>query len=98
MHRGIAYAALAYFIWGLFPLYFMQLASIPAVEVVAHRVLWSLAFLLALLGLREQGTHAPTPSGLCAWTHNLFVSHSGHNSTHKRNTTRSWGCSANPKG
>ena len=54
MHRGIAYAALAYIIWGLFPLYFMQLASIPAVEVVAHRVLWSLVFLLALLGLRQQ--------------------------------------------
>jgi chloramphenicol-sensitive protein RarD len=54
MHRGIAYAALAYICWGLFPLYFQQLAAIPPVEVVAHRVVWSLVFLLALLGLRRQ--------------------------------------------
>ena len=54
MPRGIAYAALAYICWGLFPLYFQQLAAIPPVEVVAHRVVWSLVFLLALLGLRRQ--------------------------------------------
>ena len=54
MHRGIVYAALAYIFWGLFPLYFRQLAAIPPVEVVAHRVVWSLAFLLVLLGLRRQ--------------------------------------------
>ncbi len=54
MHRGIVYAALAYICWGLFPLYFVQLAAVPAAEVVAHRVLWSLVFLLALLGVRRQ--------------------------------------------
>jgi chloramphenicol-sensitive protein RarD len=54
MHRGILYAALAYILWGLFPLYFQQLSAIPPVEVVAHRVVWSLAFLLVLLGLRRQ--------------------------------------------
>ena len=54
MHRGIAYAALAYICWGLFPLYFAQISAIPAVEVVAHRVVWSLAFLLVLLALRRQ--------------------------------------------
>ena len=53
-HRGIVYAALAYICWGLFPLYFVQLAAVPAVEVVAHRVWWSLVFLLALLGVRRQ--------------------------------------------
>jgi len=54
MHRGIAYAALAYILWGLFPIYFLQIASVPPVEVVAHRVVWSLAFLLVLLALRRQ--------------------------------------------
>ncbi len=53
-NRGITYAALAYICWGLFPLYFQQLAAIPPVEVVAHRVVWSLAFLMALLGARRQ--------------------------------------------
>jgi len=54
MHRGIAYAALAYILWGLFPIYFLQIASVPPVEVVAHRVVWSLVFLLALLAVRRQ--------------------------------------------
>ena len=54
MHRGIVYAALAYICWGLFPLYFLPLAAIPPVEVVAHRVLWSLVFLLVLLAVRRQ--------------------------------------------
>ena len=54
MHRGIAYAALAYIFWGLFPLYFQPLAAIPPTEVVAHRVVWSLVFMLALLAVRHQ--------------------------------------------
>jgi chloramphenicol-sensitive protein RarD len=54
MHRGIVYAALAYICWGLFPLYFQQLAAIPPTEVVAHRVVWSMVFLLAVLAARRQ--------------------------------------------
>jgi chloramphenicol-sensitive protein RarD len=49
MNRGIAYAALAYVAWGLFPLYFRHLAGVGAFEIVLHRVIWSLAFLGALL-------------------------------------------------
>lgn len=52
MHPGIAYAALAYVLWGLFPLYFRQLAAVPATEVLVHRVVWSLLFVLALLAWR----------------------------------------------
>ncbi len=37
MNPGIFYAGLAYVIWGLFPLYFKQVAEVPAMEVVAHR-------------------------------------------------------------
>jgi len=54
MQSGIAYAALAYTLWGLFPLYFSHLAAVPATEVVAHRVVWSLAFVLLLLAWRRQ--------------------------------------------
>ena len=46
---GIAYAALAYIAWGLFPIYFHRLADIGPVEVVMHRTVWSLVFLLAVL-------------------------------------------------
>lgn len=51
MNGGIAYAALAYLCWGLFPLYFKQLAEVPALEVIAHRTLWSLCFMALLLTL-----------------------------------------------
>lgn len=54
MNTGIVYAALAYLSWGLFPLYFRQVAAVPALEVVLHRTLWSLVFLLALLAVRRQ--------------------------------------------
>ncbi len=39
---GTAYGIAAYALWGAFPLYFVLLREVPAVEVVAHRVLWSL--------------------------------------------------------
>jgi chloramphenicol-sensitive protein RarD len=47
--HGIPAAALAYILWGLFPLYIKQVAHVPALEVVAHRSLWSLVFMAALL-------------------------------------------------
>jgi len=46
---GVAYAAAAYLTWGLFPLYFRALAGVPAPEVLAHRIVWSLVFLVALV-------------------------------------------------
>jgi chloramphenicol-sensitive protein RarD len=52
MHIGIVYATLAYVAWGLFPLYFHQLAGIPALEVVVHRTVWSLVFVLGVLLVR----------------------------------------------
>ncbi|MCW7536575.1 EamA family transporter RarD [Aquabacterium sp. A7-Y] len=54
MTHGIVYAALAYTLWGLFPLYFKSLHGIASVEVVTHRVVWSLAFVLAVLLVRRQ--------------------------------------------
>lgn len=39
--RGYLLGLSAYVIWGLFPLYFKALASIPSLEIVVHRVLWS---------------------------------------------------------
>lgn len=39
--RGLAFALTAYGIWGILPLFMKALAHIPATEVVAHRILWS---------------------------------------------------------
>ena len=49
--RGTAYGALAYLLWGLFPLYWPLLAPAGALEVLAHRVLWSLVVVVVLLRL-----------------------------------------------
>lgn len=39
--RGFVYALSAYVLWGFMPLYMKQLATIDPVEVVAHRIIWS---------------------------------------------------------
>lgn len=54
MRGGILQASLAYALWGLFPLYFRLLQGVAALEVLAHRVLWSLVFLLGVLTVRRQ--------------------------------------------
>ena len=54
MNPGIVYATWAYIAWGLFPLYFRQVADVPALEVVVHRTLWALVVVLSLLALRRQ--------------------------------------------
>ena len=72
MNKGMLSAALAYVIWGLFPLYFKLLADIAPLEVLVHRVLWSLLFLLGVLALRrqwdwlQQARHTPRLLGISA--------------------------------
>ena len=47
--RGALAAAACYFCWGLFPLYWHQLANVNAAELIAHRHVWSLVFVLGLM-------------------------------------------------
>lgn len=54
MHPGILYATLAYVAWGVFPVYFHQVAAVPAMEVVMHRTLWSMVFVTIVLVARRQ--------------------------------------------
>nr|WP_295771689.1 EamA family transporter RarD [Rhodoferax sp.] len=54
MNPGIVYALSAYMIWGMFPLYFKQVADVPALEVVMHRTVWSLLFVMLVLLVRRQ--------------------------------------------
>ncbi|HWH30849.1 MAG TPA: EamA family transporter RarD [Mycobacteriales bacterium] len=54
--RGTLYGAGAYLLWGLFPLYWPLLRPSSAVEVLAHRIVWSLAVVALLLAvLRRTG-------------------------------------------
>ena len=52
--RGLAAAASAFTLWGLFPIYLHALSSVPALQVIAHRVVWSCVFLITWLLLRGQ--------------------------------------------
>jgi len=54
MNTGILYAALAYAMWGVFPLYFKALQDIPPLQIMVHRIVWSLAFVLIVLAFRRQ--------------------------------------------
>ena len=49
MRRGLTYGAAAYLIWGLFPLYFPLLAPAGSLEILAHRMIWSLVVAAVVL-------------------------------------------------
>jgi chloramphenicol-sensitive protein RarD len=59
MNIGIVYATFAFFCWGLFPLYFHAIGEVPAMEILAHRMLWSLLFLALVLTARSQWRWLP---------------------------------------
>jgi chloramphenicol-sensitive protein RarD len=46
---GIVYAALAFLIWSLSPIYWKALDVVPALEISLHRMIWSFTFLIPLL-------------------------------------------------
>ena len=47
--RGALAAALCYLTWGLVPLYWHRLAGVDALELIAHRLVWSLVLVAPLL-------------------------------------------------
>jgi chloramphenicol-sensitive protein RarD len=51
---GFAAAIAAFAIWGLFPLYLLGLMSVSAVQITAHRIVWSCVFVLAWLAVRRE--------------------------------------------
>jgi chloramphenicol-sensitive protein RarD len=54
MNTGILSAALAFLCWGLFPLYFHAIDEVPPLQILAHRMVWSLLFLVIVLTVRRQ--------------------------------------------
>ena len=49
---GVGYGLLAFGAWGVFPVYFKAVASVPTLQVLAHRIVWSLLLLVVLLVLK----------------------------------------------
>ena len=59
MHKGIVYAASAYTLWGLLPLFWKALHGVPALEILAHRMVWSLVVVLLLLAVQHHWRWIP---------------------------------------
>ncbi len=53
-NKGIWFAFGAYFIWGLFPIYWKLLKEVSALELIAHRIIWSFVMLGLVLTLTAQ--------------------------------------------
>ena len=72
INTGVLYAASAFAIWGIIPIYWKLLVGVDAVEIVAHRIVWTLVFALAALGAWERlpklYTALTTPRSLLALT------------------------------
>src|SRR3712207_2853121 len=49
--RGLVAGVAAYLLWGLFPLYWPLLEPATPVEILAHRIVWSLLVVVALLAI-----------------------------------------------
>lgn len=51
---GIISAFIAFFMWGIFPLYFVVVKHVSANEVLAHRIIWAVPFGALIIHLRHQ--------------------------------------------
>lgn len=54
MNKGILAAIGVYTMWGLFPIYWRLLEQDPAIEILAHRMVWSLIFVAAILTFQKE--------------------------------------------
>ena len=46
---GIIYTMGAYILWGILPIYWKLIDEVPALEILAHRVIWSFIFVLIIV-------------------------------------------------
>lgn len=49
---GLGYGIMAYLIWGFFPVYFKALAGVTPLQILCHRIVWSVLFLWLIIGWR----------------------------------------------
>ncbi len=47
--QGVFFAIAAYAMWGVAPIYFKTISQVPALEILAHRIIWSFGLVLILL-------------------------------------------------
>ncbi len=54
MKKGILYGIGAYLLWGIFPIYWKWLHTVPAIQVISHRIIWSFVLLALILFVTRQ--------------------------------------------
>lgn len=54
MNRGVIYGLAAYGLWGLLPIFWKLLDHVPPIEILSHRILWSLVLCTGLLAIRKR--------------------------------------------
>lgn len=59
MNKGVVYAAGAYILWGLLPVYWKALDEVSAGQILAHRIVWSLASVGLFLLVRRNWSWLP---------------------------------------
>ena len=52
-NKGILYGIVAYTLWGLLPIYWKALETVPAIEILSHRMVWSFFFMIAVLAVKR---------------------------------------------
>ncbi len=55
-NKGLLYGVAAYSAWALLPIYWRTIEALPALEILAQRMVWSFLFLMLLLTYRRQWT------------------------------------------
>jgi chloramphenicol-sensitive protein RarD len=53
MNKGVLAGLGAYLMWGLFPIYWKWLQTVPALQILGHRMVWSLIFVVGVLALQR---------------------------------------------
>jgi len=53
MNKGIVAGLGAYLLWGVFPIYWKWLHTVPASQILAHRMVWSLIFVAGVMALQR---------------------------------------------
>ncbi len=54
MRKGVWLGISAYAIWGLFPIYWHWLSQVPALQILAHRIVWSFVLLAIVIVVTRQ--------------------------------------------
>src|SRR5438105_4909143 len=64
LRKGLLYGIAAYGVWGLVPLYFHAVSDAPPEQILAHRIVWSVLFLVILI----QAGHRWGDLKQCIWS------------------------------